>query len=348
MTDGKIPSLRPEPKRDGYGRYVLPSPEGGRAAYSRATTVVAALKDLNNLIGWKQRMTAVGLARRAELADVVLEINDAIELAGKDWKAAKPLKDELASVIEQLMHAAGADRGSLAGTEAHTLSEWDDAGRLSEVVALATRAQLDDLDAYRACMDAARIERPIEYIERIVINTEVESAGTFDRLLRLPDGRLVVGDLKSQQNLDFGFLEIACQLAQYAYAEWMVDGEQLVAMPAELDKTVGIVMHAPVGSGTCALYEVDLEAGWRAARVAHDVRRLRKMSKALGRAWTAPAPGPTRVGDAHLLHLIATAQTRKSLTALWRDRTRRGLAWTDEMTAAAQARMAVLATEADA
>lgn len=346
MTDGKIPSLRPEPERDSYGRYRLPSPEGGKACYSRATTVVGALKDLNGLIGWKQRMTAVGLARRPALVDVVLEINDAIEDAGKDWKRAKPVKDEMAGVVEQLMHAAGADRGSLAGTEAHTLSEWADAGRLGEVDHLATDAQMADLYAYLECMNAARIERPARYIERIVINTVVGSAGTFDRLVRLPDGRLVVADLKSQQNLDFGFLEICCQLAQYAYAEWMVDGDSLVPMPAELDRSVGIVMHAPVGAATCELYEVDLETGWQAAMVARDVRQLRKISKTLGQRYR-PQVVPYS-GDEQVLYLIRHAQTRESLVSLWSERTGAGKTWTDAMTAAASRRAAELEVEAAA
>jgi hypothetical protein len=335
--DGKIPSLRPEPERNRWGQYVLPAPEGGRAAYSRATTVVGALKDLNNLIGWKQRMTAVGLAKRPELADVVLEINDSIELAGKDWKQAKPIKEEMTRVIEQFMHAAGADRGSLAGTEAHTLSEWADAGRLAEVEHLATPEQLADLTAYLYAMESARIERPVEYIERIVINEVIGSAGTYDRLLRLADGRLVVGDLKSQQNLDFGFLEIACQLAQYANAEWMVDGDHLVAMPAELDRSMGIVMHAPVGAGTCELYEVDLEVGWQAAMCARDVRQFRKVSKSLGQRYRPPVAPYT--GDDRVLYLIRHAQTRASLEALWRERT---AAWTPAMTAAAGRRTAEL------
>lgn len=340
--DGKIPPLRPEPERNRWGQYVLPAPEGGRAAYSRATTVVGALKDLNGLLAWKQRMTAVGLAKRPELADVVLEVNDAIDLAGQDWKQAKPIKEEMTRVIEQLTHAAGADRGSLAGTEAHTLSEWADAGRLIEVEHLATREQLDDLDAYARCMNDARIERPVEYIERIVINEVIGSAGTFDRLLRLSDGRLVVGDLKSQQNLDFGFLEIACQLAQYAYAEWMVEGDHLVAMPAELDRSMGIVMHAPVGAGTCELYEVDLEVGWQAAMCARDVRQFRKISKSLGQLYRPPvAPYD---GDEQLLYLIRHAQTRASLEAIWRERAAQDLAWTPAMNTAALQRAKHLRT----
>jgi hypothetical protein len=330
--DGKIPPLRPEPERDRWKRYVLPCPEGGKAAYTRATTVVGALKDLNGLIGWKQRMTAVGMARTPGLVARVLHVNDAIEAAGDDWREARDAKRAMTDVVEQLMHAGGADRGSEAGTEAHTLSEWYDAGRLDEVNHLATDSQIADLQAYVTAMRRAGIVRPPEYIERIVINQTIESAGTFDRLVYLPDGRLVVADLKSQKSVDFGFLDAACQMAQYANADYLVDGEQLLPMPAELDRSIGIVMHAPVGTGTCDLYEVNLEIGWEAALVARDVRRLRDMSKSMGRPY---APEVKIDLTPRVIYLIEHAQTRASLTAIWSEHVEAGREWTPAMQAAA-------------
>lgn len=329
-----LPTLRPEPPRDRHGRYLL----DGRA-WTRATTVVGTLKDLNGLIGWKRRMVLQGAALHPELLADVPELAADIEAAGDDWKAAKEAKAALDAVCDQAADVAGANRGSTNGTDAHTLSEWADAGRLDEVVHLATGSQLDDLRAYLTAMDGAGIIRPPEYIERIVINRTVESAGTLDRLVRLPDGRLLVADLKSQQTVDFGWLEICCQLAQYAHADHMIgpDG-QLEPMPADLDQTVGLVMHAPVGAARCDLYLVDLITGWEAAQVAHRVRQLRAESKALGVPYRA-AP-VDNLGDP-VLRLIADAQHPEALLGLWRDLNARGL-WTDEHTAAASIRKALL------
>lgn len=334
----KIPSMRPEPDRDRYGRYVLPDANGRKVSWTRATTVVGALKDLNGLIGWKRRKVAEGLALAPALLERIPELAAAIE-AAPDWRAAREAKALLDALCDEAAHEAGADSGSEAGTQAHTLTEYADAGRLDEVRHLATDAELADLDAYTAAMDAAGILRPAEWIERIVINSVTESAGTFDRIVRLADGRLVVADVKSQQTVDFGWLEICCQLAQYANADGMVDPDSgvLEPLPADLDRTTGLVMHVPVGAARCDLYEIDLRTGWEAAQVAADVRRLRARSKALGWPHTARPVAPT----SHSLALIRSAGHPDALAALWRDLHGRGL-WTAEHTEAARIRKAEL------
>lgn len=335
----KIPPMRPEPDRDPWGRYRLPALDGsGTRSWTRATTVVGALKDLNGLIGWKRRKVAEGLALHPELLAGVPDLVAQIEAAA-DWRDAKDAKAAFDELCDQAAHEAGADRGSEAGTQAHTLTEYADAGRLDEVRHLATEGELADLGAYLERMATAGIQRPAEWIERVVICSATDSAGTLDRIVVMPDGRTLIADVKSQQNVDFGWMEIACQLAQYANADGMVNLEtgQLEPLPAELDKTVGLVMHVPVGQATCDLYEIDLVAGWQAALAAHTVRQMRAASKAMGRPYT---PRPQPVGD-QAMYLIRCAGHPDALTALWRDLNGRGL-WTDEHTQAAAARKAQL------
>lgn len=336
-----IPPLRPEPKRDGYGRYLVPNPDGGHPlAMSRATTVVSALKDQTGLMDWKVRKAVVGAIADPRVADRVVALDYQIEKHKDDWKRTRPAKDEARQRLEELMEASGANSGRNRGTEAHSLTEWADAGRLEEVWEFAAEQQKNDLAAYLEAMAEAQIERPVEYIERIVINRAVQSAGTFDRLVRLVDGRLVVADLKSQQSVNFGFMEIACQMAIYANADFMVgDNDELITMPEELDRSLGIVMHAPVGSGRCDLYEVDLEAGWEAAQTAHKVRTLRSASKRMGRLYVAP-----RQSKEQLSYLITHAQTVEALERLWEHRLP-GL-WTDGHTSAARIRRAELTAAA--
>lgn len=334
----KIPPMRPEPQRDRYGRYVLPDANGRPRSWTRATTVVGTLKDLNGLIGWKRRKVAEGLALRPVLLKQVDAMVAAVE-AASDWRDARAAKAAFDELCDEAAHAAGADAGSEAGTQAHTLTEYADAGRLDEVRHLATESELADLTAYlNACYEASVI-RPPEFIERIVVNSVTDSAGTFDRLVRLADGRLVVADVKSQQSVDFGWLEICCQLAQYANADGMVDPDtgDLVPLPADLDKTTGLVMHVPVGKATCDLYEIDLRVGWEAAQIAAEVRRLRSMSKSLG--W--PHTVRTEPAGDRVLALIQSAAHPDALKALWRDLNPRG-EWTDVHTRAAAARKAEL------
>jgi len=341
----KIPSMRPEPERDRYGRYVLPDPATGRRqSWTRATTLKDALKDKEGLIGWKQRMAAVGLAKLPDLGEQVLQLHEQIEACGEDWRAAKEPKEALKGILAELHHAAGGDEGSERGTQAHTLTEYADAGRLDEVRHLATESELADLQAYLDCCDAAGIVRPPEWIERIVVNLEVGSAGTFDRLVYLPDGRLVCADVKSQQDFSFGFLDATAQMGQYVNADAMWDDEtkSWVPLPAELDKKTGIIMHVPVGKATCELYEVDLEEGWESAQVAYQVREKRSRSKVMGWPYTPPKSAPQ--GD-QFMQLIRSAGHPDALVALWRDLDGRGL-WTPEHTKAAAARKAQLLTGA--
>lgn len=342
MTDMvKIPSMRPEPERDSYGRYVLPDPATGRkASWTRATTLKDALKDKEGLIGWKQRMAAVGLARMPHLGERVLQLHEEVLAFGKDWRAAKETKEALKQVLAELHHAAGGDEGSERGTQAHTLTEYADAGRLDEVRHLATEAELADLQAYLDRCDQEGIIRPPRWIERVVLNLRVKSAGTLDRFAYLRDGRLVCADVKSQADFDFGFLDAAAQMGQYVNADAMWNDETLSwePLPTELDRKTGLIMHVPVGKATCELYEVDLVQGWEAAQVAFEVRLKRSASKSLGRVYVAPRGGAAT--DDRLLYLIRNAGHPDALTALWRGSS--DDEWTDLHTQAACARKAEL------
>jgi hypothetical protein len=338
----KIPPMRPEPERDSYGRYVLPDPSTGRrTSWTRATTLKSALTDKEGLIGWKQKLAAIGMARLPQLGPKVLELHEEILACGKDWRAAQGPKDAMKEVLAELHHEAGGDEGSERGTQAHTLTEYADAGRLDEVRHLATESELADLQAYLDRCDAAGIVRPPEWIERIVVNLQVGSAGTFDRLVYLSDGRLVCADVKSQQDFSFGFLDAAAQMGQYVNADavWDHDTRTWSPLPAELDRRTGIVMHVPVGQATCELYEVNLEEGWEAAQIAYQVREKRSRSKVMGWPYSPTKP----VASDRFIPLIRSAAHPDALVALWRDLSSRGL-WTDEHTQAAAARKAQLAS----
>jgi hypothetical protein len=332
--------MRPEPKRDEYGRYVLPDPAAGTPrSWTRATTIAHTLDDEFHLTQWKRRMVLSGAALRPGLLASVPELTRELERAADDWRAAKAIKAELDGLCDEAAEAAGAGEGAKLGTLLHTITEYADAGRMSEIFDLVPNELVADLRAYTTTMDDVGLGRPPEYIERIVVNSRVDSAGTFDRLLQMPDGHLVVGDLKTQKSVTFGWLSIAIQLAEYAQADAMYDDAtgELVPLPAELDKSVGIVMHLPVGQATCTLYELDLEAGWAAAQAAHEVRQWRSRSKALGRPYVERSePAGDRV-----LALIRSAGHPTALEALWRDFKARG-EWTATHTQAAAARKAQL------
>ncbi|HEX5543639.1 MAG TPA: hypothetical protein VFX60_19150 [Micromonospora sp.] len=342
-----IQSMRPEPRRDQYGRYVLPDPATGQErSWTRATTIAHTLDDTHHLAQWQRRMVLQGVAAAPELLAGVPELAAELAAAGDDWRAAKAVKQQLDAVCDDAAKTAGAGDGALWGTLLHTITEYADAGRLHEIADQIPDGLTDDLTAYRFTMDTAGIGRPPEYIERILVNTRVDSAGTTDRILTMPapcpacGGTLKIGDLKTQKSI-FDYLSICIQLAEYAYADNLIDPAtgDLAPMPDGLCRCTGIVMHLPVGKATCTLHELDLVAGWKAAQAAHTVRQIRARGKGMGRPWTAPTPAVPD-GD-RVLRLIASANHPDALTALWRDLQPRGQ-WTDAHTAAAAARKAQL------
>jgi hypothetical protein len=340
-----IESMRPEPDRDEYGRYILPDPTSGLCrSFTRATTIAHTLDDEFHLTQWKRRMVLQGVASDPSLIADVPNLIERMEEAGDNWRETKAIKAILDDRCDTAAEKAGANKGSQFGTLLHTITEYDDAGRYDEIEHLVPENLIPDLEAYRETMRKSGLYCPPEYIERIVVNSAVDGAGTFDRLIQMPDGQLVIGDLKTQKTVDFGFLSMCIQLAEYSNADAMLNNEtgelepMLEPMPENLNKNIGIIMHLPVGQATCTLYKLDLATGWVAAQLAHQARTLRSRSKALGQVYTPPRKdGAT--GE-HLLYLIRSAGHPDALIALWRDA---GDMWTDLHTQAARTRKTELA-----
>jgi hypothetical protein len=202
---------------------------------------------------------------------------------------------------------------------------------------------LADLEVYTKTMAENGLTCPPEYIERIMVNTTVNSGGTMDRIVRLPDGRLIIGDLKTQKDMDFGCLKIAAQLAEYAFADGLLatDGKSIEPMPADLDPTHALIMHLPVGKATCTLVELtpeDMELGWSLAQHAAATMWYRSISRRVtGRPYD-----PTRVtSPAGLLSEIQHAESVEHLTSIWGRKESKRI-WTEEHTTAAKARKAEL------
>lgn len=342
-----IESMRPEPRRDEFGRYLLPSPVTGEVrSWTRATSIAHTLDDTYHLTQYKRRLVLTGAAMRPDLLATVPELADELARVKDDWRAAKGIKAQLNDLCDAAAVAAGGDDASKLGTLLHTITEYDDAGRIGEIEHLIPDLLMTDLEAYRVTMARAELERPPEFIERIVVNSHVDGAGTFDRLLRRADFGLRIGDLKTGGSIELGALGFAIQFAEYAYADAMYDHEtdRLVPMPDGLDKTVGIVIHLPVGKGVCTLHDLNLVEGWEAALEAHSVRERRARAKTFLRPHRIPLPA---AGGDRVLGLIAGAHHPNALDALWRDLHPRGQ-WTDVHTKAAAARKAQLLTDVPA
>lgn len=245
--------------RDRWGRpMVKPIPgTGGKrpTAYTRCTTYVGCLEDTYNLEKWKMRMTALGLAARADLALAVT--------------AHREDKAKLNEIVDQAVEAAQASAAATAGTAWHSLTEQLDRGTL-DVDGLAP--------LYRPTLRAYR-EKTADFemldIEQFMVNDTLKIGGTPDRRVRhRKSGRPYIFDLKTG-SIELGMGKIAMQLAVYSrcLAYDPISGERT---EVEVDQDRAIVCHLPAGEGVCQLYWVDIAAGWEAVALAGHVREWRK------------------------------------------------------------------------
>ncbi|WKU46726.1 hypothetical protein Q3V23_23170 [Streptomyces sp. VNUA116] len=297
LTLTPLPSAREVP-RDGWGRPLVVPRGGGRPrGLTRTTTFIDAIEDKAALTSWGKRMTLLGAARQPSLLAPVL---------GVDYESREG-KATLDALAERALDVSGANRRREHGTHLHSLSEYVDRG---EALPPGTPpSDVADMAAYKA----ATAHFDVVAMEQFVVVDEVGVGGTFDRLLSYsgpgPGGEhiegLFIGDLKTG-SVQYGALKMASQLAVYSRGEFYdhsrfpVDASdkkalaawKKTAVPAEeaaeaytplppVNRDWGVIIHLPAGEASCALYWADLRAGWAAAQLAGDVRRMRGVKGAL-------------------------------------------------------------------
>lgn len=252
--------------RDHWGRPLIPAADGSKpVAYTRVSTLAGTLDDTSNLTAWKERMVAVGLAQSPHLLDRVTSL---VNLHEAPVDAAKR---DLNGIIGDAKSAAGDGKAADTGTALHELTDVLDSGRELKIVPDRWRAHLDTYLA--ATSHLTMLER-----ELFIVNDGLRCAGTMDRLIRLPDGRVVVGDLKTGKSDPLYPLKVAIQVAAYANGERLdpATGQRSPIHP-DLDLNVGLLIHLPSKSSppTCRLYDLDLVVGASAAALAAQVRGIR-------------------------------------------------------------------------
>lgn len=315
-----------EIQRDQYGRYKLPDPVTGKPrVWTRATTWADTIAERFALNQWGGRMAAKGLAMRPDL----------LALA-----AATPLTDSatLNKLVEQAKEAAGAKEKANLGTAVHGFTEKVDQGGSLDDVPEPWRG---DVQAYAEAMNGSGYEVDPQYVERVCVVPELGVAGTFDRLLFESRTQIktpkvyTTGDLKTGANVHYAWGEIAVQLSLYAHATHLWDPVKGEYSPMpEVRQDVAIVMHLPVGSRKCTLYEIDIEAGWEAAKLCGVVREYRKNKK-------LAVPFLEHVAGAEFIdwaQRIREASSRDDLSAIWQQATTRG-EWTEALEKLGQAQL---------
>jgi hypothetical protein len=240
--------------RDRWGRPLITPADGGKpVAYTRMSTLAKALDDKTALTKWKQRQVVIGLASRPDLVSV----------AG----AVKNDDRKLDEIVETAMTMAESERAANIGTALHALSEQVDDG--VDITTLPAQFQ-PDLTAYQAAMSTVEILAK----EMFVVVDEIQAAGTFDRLVRLPDGRVVVADIKTGKHEPKYPQGATQQIAGYSRGHLydLVKGRSGHLPTLGVDQSAGLLIHMPAGTGTCDLYLLDLTVGWNLIQVSVAVR----------------------------------------------------------------------------
>jgi hypothetical protein len=212
----------------------------------------------------------VGLAHRPDLRDRVAGV-----IASHPEDPVGAGKRELTGILADAAEAGGATRAASRGTAWHDLTAAVDYGAdpadLVDLVGQETATRLWDYKAATSTLEVLAVER-------FVVVDALQAAGTLDRLYRLPDGRVVVGDVKTGTSDPDYPLAVAVQVATYAHGcLYNPDTGARTPLHPDLDPTVGLLVHLPQKGQGCKLYTLDLVAGWEAARTAAEVRAVRRL-----------------------------------------------------------------------
>jgi hypothetical protein len=325
--------LPPEPPRatavyDGWGRYKLPSPTTGRpTGYTRATTVASTLDDTYNLSRWSRRetvrhvLTAAGAA--GESARLFAGLQDALDAGDKG------AVDSVLDAIDDL--GGGKDAAEL-GTAVHA---WLEAVDVGQILPADVPPQFQPyVTSYRRVLARYGMTPVPEYVERVVLNDSGEEtiAGTLDRVVRLPNGELVLADVKTSKTLEYGYLSHAVQLALYGHASWMLktDGTGWEPMPT-LNRDYAVILHVPSDQPERAeAVTMDLAYGLASATVALDARRRRKEAKKrVPFIHALPIPTAEALRYTQARHAIQDISDPADLAAIWE---KYQDVWSDDLT----------------
>lgn len=195
--------------------------------------------------------------------------NTTAAYAVDNWDELSDMK--LSDRLNALKRAKNAERDAAAkrGTEIHKIAELITNG---EEVAVPEEI-LGHVESYVRFLD--EWEPTVLHTELVVVNYAVGYAGSLDLIYQLPDGRVVLADIKTSRSGIFG--ETALQMTAYRFAQFAQgpDGEE-IEMP-EVDECHALWIRADGYS----VYRMRSDAS-----VFNDFRRVQQTARLMDRLDT--------------------------------------------------------------
>lgn len=258
-------------RRDGKGRPyikeidILGKLTGKEVTYTRVTKYIDCVDDKSTLARWGERQLVKGLLGprgnrfRAEASSMI----------------ADDQKFNLNELIKKIKEAAGAEDQAAIGTAVHAITERYDLG-----MQLGEMDPLYDADL-RAYIEATRHLKH-HIIERLVVNDDLQTAGTPDRVTEyLPcevcGRRLFIFDLKTGRVDNYTQNSHAMQLSIYAHSQIYHIDTGVREDPPDICPHKGIICSLPAGTGKAELKWIDIMTGWNLVGVATAVRKARRI-----------------------------------------------------------------------
>ena len=260
------------PPRDRWGRPMLyPRGSADRLAYTRASSLADYLADFSHIWKWKFRYLARSLGQNRDLAMLAGAECYTTGFDKGDDKDNRASGKRLDEIIERALERGKISEKADYGTVVHALTEPGNDG------AVQYEDVEKDVASFWACVNELGIV--ILGTELFTANDDLMVAGTFDHLMYVPGYGIVITDKKTSSEVHGADFRI--QLSSYANADlydWESDEritlEEFIRRrgwdPDLLDRTKGLIFW--IKNGETKVYELDLAAGYEAARTAVWVR----------------------------------------------------------------------------
>jgi hypothetical protein len=311
-------------------QYMIPHPvTGKRIKVPRATKYASTISDRTILEMWKMAMVGIAVTKyrdyRALISSEELPEGEQIHWPQGWWR---PHYDH----CEAAMDRFGAKAGAHEGTGVHRFTEQFDKGKITiRQVPEEWREHIKQYERLNTVhgrgMDSALRERRV-----LTLKLHNGVCGTFDACRPMHGtANYIIDDTKTGRDAPKGVDEIAIQLAVYANAEWIWEGDaktgRWVPNTLNIRKDVATITWIPINDPENAqIIPIDIEWGWQAAKVIAWVKGYRNRATRKNNSLILPL-SVLDEGYEHVPGDVATpfdylgrmqlAMTREEVSAVW-------------------------------